>query len=560
MATGVWNRLLTGRQAFDNAPATNIRPRVLIVCAYLRRDRTKAADRDFLQPLAGVHIGSCIDHDRYDVSLHHEMWHGPCDTAAIVPGHYAIVFLSGLQQDFDRMRQLSYFHRRAGAQVVAGGNICTLFPDFAAQFFDAVCVGGVEAVVEVMRDHERGTLGGIYTARSERLGAFPVAYHLLARSRIDVPVHLIEASRGCSFTCSFCILPAERSRHAGYAAAAVADAIDRSIRAAPRWSLRRRFPMLWFMDNNFSDSPAHLRDICAVLAADRRVRAWGALITQNVLRDRDLLRLMAAAKCRALFVGIESFDREFLRAMRKRQNLSATQSVAEDVMFAERLGIVIVYSQLIDPRHADFSQVQADLRTIARDGRLPLPAFISFVSPLVGTEMFWECIQRGELVPDLRLREMDGETIAFRHLRASPEATAAFARLAFAQTWRLVPRPLVLWNVLRRMLRARAVHPLRWLVAIACSWRIMAKSASYARDAGRSYQGGTDRLDPQYAEHPDDLSPADRTRYFEPILLTDHTGALAEWLRPYRPQDRRGGRHLPAARVEEHEDGLPLVR
>ena len=59
------------------------------------------------------------------------MWHGPYDTGTLAPGRFAIVFLTGLQMDFDRMRQLSYFFRRAGSLVVAGGSICTLFPEFA---------------------------------------------------------------------------------------------------------------------------------------------------------------------------------------------------------------------------------------------------------------------------------------------------------------------------------------------------------------------------------------------------------------------------------------------
>jgi hopanoid C-2 methylase len=57
-------------------------------------------------------------------------------------GLHRTFYLTGLQPDFDRMRQLSYFFRRAGAKVVAGGSICTIFPEFSAQFFDAVCSGG----------------------------------------------------------------------------------------------------------------------------------------------------------------------------------------------------------------------------------------------------------------------------------------------------------------------------------------------------------------------------------------------------------------------------------
>ena len=51
----------------------------------------------------------------------------------------------------------------------------------------------------------------------------------------------------------------------------------------------------------------------------------------------------------------------------------------------------------------------------------------------------------------------------------------------------------------------------------------------------RTYVAGTDALDPQYYERPDDLAEADRIRYFDPIELTDAEGKAAEWLVPYVP-------------------------
>ena len=89
----------------------------------------------FMQPISGLHIASLIDQTRFSVRLHHEDWHGPLDPQSC--SGYDLVFLTGLQVDFDRMRQLSFFFRRGGATVVAGGSICTSFPDFATQFFES---------------------------------------------------------------------------------------------------------------------------------------------------------------------------------------------------------------------------------------------------------------------------------------------------------------------------------------------------------------------------------------------------------------------------------------
>ena len=72
--------------------------------------------------------------------------------------------------------------------------------------------------------------------------------------------------------------------------------------------------------------------VCELLRKHRKVRMWGALVTQNVLHDRELVRKLAAAKCRALFVGLESLDRAFLRRFNKKQNLG--RGVIDDIAHA----------------------------------------------------------------------------------------------------------------------------------------------------------------------------------------------------------------------------------
>src|SRR5262252_5467789 len=75
--------------------------RALVICTHLRPGRVKRRSSYVMQPISGLHVASLIDADRYDVSLWHEDWHGPYDTTSTKT--YDIVFLSGLQPDFDRM-------------------------------------------------------------------------------------------------------------------------------------------------------------------------------------------------------------------------------------------------------------------------------------------------------------------------------------------------------------------------------------------------------------------------------------------------------------------------
>src|SRR4030095_1163702 len=129
-----------------------------------------------MQPIAGLHVGSLTDPRHFDVRLHHEDWHGPFD-----PAHragYDLVFLSGLQPDFDRMRQLSYFFRRRGDSVRA-----------------------------VVAASLRGSLKSIYRSPIDRISPYAIDHGLFAENGINPLLHLMESSRGCSFKCRFCVIP-----------------------------------------------------------------------------------------------------------------------------------------------------------------------------------------------------------------------------------------------------------------------------------------------------------------------------------------------------------------
>src|SRR5215813_10000902 len=82
----------------------SIKRRVLVVCTHLRPGRVKRRSEYVMQPIAGLHVASLIDPQRYDVTLYHEDWHGPFNP--FQAEKYDLVFLTGLQPDFDRMRQL----------------------------------------------------------------------------------------------------------------------------------------------------------------------------------------------------------------------------------------------------------------------------------------------------------------------------------------------------------------------------------------------------------------------------------------------------------------------
>jgi hypothetical protein len=271
-------------------------------------------------------------------------------------------------------------------KVVAGGSICTMFPEFAAQFFDAVCAGGVDSVRQVIADFERDALQRIYRSPTMQISPYAVDYSLLAKSGISPSVHLMESSRGCSFRCSFCVIPQEVGGHVKYDLSTLSAAINNALTTSPFFSFRRWYPTIIFLDNNFSDDRQHMLQICELMRTHPKIRGWAALVTQNIMHDRELIKHMAEAKCITLFFGLDLRSGP-AEKVQKKQNLGHSHNIIDDIAFAESNGIGIGYGYLFDPRLQTVQQMEGQIRMIGRDPALPMPVYLSVVAPLAGTEL-----------------------------------------------------------------------------------------------------------------------------------------------------------------------------
>jgi radical SAM superfamily enzyme YgiQ (UPF0313 family) len=397
-----------------------------------------------------------------------------------------------------------------------------------------------------MRDFETGDLRPCYVSRPTGIGDYRIDYRLLSDAGIGGQLHLVEASRGCDFACAFCTLPAERARHATFGVDRVLTMIDDAIENSPWWSVKRLFPIASFIDNNFANDRDYTRELCAALSRHSRLKGWGALVTQDVLRDHQLIEQMAGAKCRILFTGIESLDPKFLKANNKRQNVKYADTLFEDVAFARRRGIVVVYGYLLDPRVSTTAEMTAQARDLAEIDVLTYPSYFSFLAPLLGTRLFWDSADRGELRPNLRLRDLDGTTIAYRG-RDTDEELSRFAETVFRHTNRLVSRRRLVVKSVKMAWQTRRGHLLDYAMLLNANLRVMHEMHIASPGVHRNYLGGADVLDPSYSWFPEDISPEDRRRYFDAILITDSESRLQPWLERYRPAARRTLRVRPEA-------------
>ena len=127
--------------------------------------------------------------------------------------------------------------------------------------------------------------------RSASRPSSPYRYDLIDFTHNKLRLPGIEASRGCPFSCNFCVL----TGHERYRYRPVAQVID-EIQTRMRWN-KNYFGLMddafVFLDNNLGGSPKYLRELCEALIPLKKT--WGCALTFNVLKDEALVKLMARA-------------------------------------------------------------------------------------------------------------------------------------------------------------------------------------------------------------------------------------------------------------------------
>jgi hypothetical protein len=493
--------------------------RVAIVSVFVDYHRRGRKNRLSLQPQIGPLIAALlppgVDIDIWNETFDDVDW----------SRDYDLVFISALHSDFDRARQVSRYWRRRGAATVFGGPLASAYPGLCAPYFDSVVVGDPETTVpRLYRDFCAGKLEPRYVGVD---GAPPhdvtPRFDLLA-GKAHHPL-CFEATRGCPFTCDFCVLTGLGTR---YHARPVSTVI-RDIVAGQRM-LDGRIPdfkrrIVGFCDNNIGGSLTFLRELCEALVPLRI--QWYGSATFNVIANRDLVRAMARSGCRALFVGLESFNPEAIADMRKFQNvLRKTREVLE---FCRRQGILIASGLLASPIVDDTDYLRRLPDLVAESG-LSLPVFLAFETPIPGTQYFRRLSREREpaFLPNALLRDFAGYTLVVRPRKCSAdEFVAAYRdaeRATFAPARRL---PRVVADVAQLTARGG------WFPALIELAEYSDTIASQTPAPMRTYIAGTDTPPPERVPlaEADFDGDADRASIVEPWKVTDADGrALARWL------------------------------
>jgi hypothetical protein len=502
--------------------------RVGIIAVFIDYHRRGSHHRGGLQPQIGPLIAALLP-DWCDVEIINDTWEDP-DWSK----HYDLLFLSCVHADWDRARQISHYWRRRGARTVLGGGLASTYPQLCEAWFDSVIIGDPEDTVQrVAEDARAGRLRRRYRSSGYHAEQVPVPRIAPVARKQVFPLSL-EATRGCPFACDFCALSAMGTRHAIRPVESVVRDIvagQAALRAArvPAWKRR----LIVFYDNNLAGNLKYFRALCMALKPlDVR---WGACLTFNVIANRELLKLMYDCGCRAVFVGLETFNPATLADINKPQN--SIGKIEQAIGQSRDEGILVIAGLIVSPLHDDEAYIRSLPEHLDRCG-LHVPSFVSFETPIPGTPFFDRMLRAGRpmFLPNATLYDFSAYTLVLQPQRATLHGFVDTYRETMQRIYAARHRLAKLSQDVPRLVARGS-----WTAAVLDLGDMWA--TNFAPVPGRSFIAGTDTPPPESVPFADAdfASEAERLAVCGPTLITDAQGqVLPAWRHHQKVFDQNG--------------------
>ena len=262
----------------------------------------------------------------------------------------------------------------------------------------------------------------------------------------------IESGRGCPYGCEFCT---------------VTGFFGDSIRFRSNQSVVNELLMLkalekkqkgkiavFFIDDNFAINPRRTKSLLREIIARGAQIPWVAQISMNLLRDEELVSLIAQSGGRWIFMGLESIDPDNLKSVSKGFN-----KPDEYQAILERLARHNLYAitSFIFGMDSDRPGVAERTLNVIRSWPPGLPVF-GLLTPYPATPLYDRLAAAGRLTRPRHWLEFKPFTMDFVPLGITSEQAEAEVRQAWASSYSPQTNASAIGSLESRSLPDRLIH------------------------------------------------------------------------------------------------------
>lgn len=301
-----------------------------------------------------------------------------------------IVGLSAMTPNVGRAYEIANKFRLKGVFTVLGGPHATALPEEAVKHVDAVVVGEAENLwPQLLRDYKSRTVKKIYDETQKPcVSQIP----FLKRDRISLKHYsvpnIIEITRGCPFSCSFCEINKFYGRN--YRVRPIDGVIHEISKMKSKYFA--------VVDNNLFGNKPYCKELFSRLKPLRKY--WFCSGSINALNDEDLLSQGADAGLLGIEIRFESLSSNVLSEAKKIQNLPRHHDEVVEhykrvirMLYSYRIS---VWGNFICGFDCDGPEVFDTLAQFLRNSGVDFMS-CNILTPMPGTSLFKKLDEEGRI-------------------------------------------------------------------------------------------------------------------------------------------------------------------